>query len=97
MIPLIQFIVMVVDLYIWVIIGSAVLSWLIAFGVVNTSNRFVYTLGDMLHRLTEPALRPLRQIVPNLGGIDISPVILILGLIFIKNVLLIGWIAPMFM
>jgi len=97
MIPLIQFIVMVVDLYIWVIIASAVLSWLIAFGVVNTSNRFVYTLGDMLHRLTEPALRPLRQIVPNLGGIDISPVILILGLIFIENVLLIGWIAPMFM
>jgi len=97
MIPLIQFIVMVVDLYIWVIIASAVLSWLIAFGVVNTSNRFVYTLGDMLHRLTEPALRPLRQIVPNLGGIDISPLILILGLIFIKNVLLIGWIAPMFM
>ncbi len=97
MIPLIQFIVMVVDLYIWVIIASAVLSWLIAFGVVNTSNRFVYTLGDMLHRLTEPALRHLRQIVPNLGGIDISPVILILGLIFIKNVLLIGWIAPMFM
>ena len=97
MIPLIQFIVMVVDLYIWVIIGSAVLSWLVAFGVVNTSNRFVYTLGDILHRLTEPALRPLRQIVPELGGIDISPVILILGLIFIKNVLLIGWIAPMFM
>ena len=97
MIPLIQFIVMVVDLYIWVIIASAVLSWLIAFGVVNTSNRFVYTLGDMLHRLTEPALRHLRQIVPNLGGIDILSVILILGLIFIKNVLLIGWIAPMFM
>lgn len=97
MIPLIQFIVMVVDLYIWVIIASAVLSWLIAFGVVNTSNRFVYTLGDMLHRLTEPALRPLRQIVPNLGGIDFTPIILILGMIFIKNVLLIGWIAPMFM
>jgi YggT family protein len=96
MIPLIQFIVMVVDLYIWVIIGSAVLSWLIAFGVVNTSNRFVYTLGDMLHRLTEPALRPIRQFVPDLGGIDISPVVLILGLIFLKNVVLIGWLAPMF-
>jgi YggT family protein len=96
MIPLIQFIVMVVDLYIWVIIGSAVLSWLVAFGVVNTSNRFVYTLGDMLHRLTEPALRPIRRVVPDLGGIDISPVILILGLIFIKNVVLIGWLAPMF-
>ncbi len=97
MIPLIQFIVMVVELYIWVIIGSAILSWLIAFGVVNTNNRFVFTLGDMLHRLTEPALRPIRQIVPDLGGIDISPVILILGLIFIKNVVLIGWLAPMYL
>ncbi|GBE42289.1 YGGT family protein [bacterium BMS3Bbin10] len=97
MIPLIQFVVMVVELYIWVIIASAVLSWLIAFNVLNTQNRFVYTLGDMLNRLTEPALRPLRQIVPDLGGIDISPVILILGLIFIKNVVLIGWLAPMFM
>jgi len=97
MIPLIQFIVMVVDLYIWVIIGSAILSWLVAFGVVNTSNRFVYTLGDILHRLTEPAMRPIRQFVPDLGGIDLSPVILILGLIFLKNVVLIGWIAPMFL
>ncbi len=97
MIPLIQFIVMVVDLYIWVIIASAVLSWLVAFGVVNTSNRFVYTLGDMLHRITEPALRPIRQVVPDLGGIDLSPVILILALIFIKNVVLIGWLAPMFL
>lgn len=97
MIPLIQFIVMIVELYIWVIIASAVLSWLIAFGVVNTSNRFVYTLGDILHRLTDPAIRPIRQVVPDLGGIDISPVILILGLIFIKNVVLIGWLAPMFM
>jgi len=97
MIPLIQFIVMVIDLYIWIIIASAVLSWLIAFGVVNTQNRFVYLLADGLHRLTEPSLRHLRQFVPNLGGIDISPVILILGLIFIKNVVLIGWLAPNFM
>ncbi len=96
MIPLIQFIVMVVDLYIWVIICSAVLSWMVAFGVVNTSNRFVYKMVDMLHRLTAPALAPIRQVVPDLGGIDISPVILILGLIFIKNVVLIGWLAPMF-
>ena len=97
MIPLIQFIIMVVDLYIYIIIGSAVLSWLITFGVVNTQNRFVYLLADGLHRLTEPALRHLRQFVPNLGGIDITPVILILGLIFIKNVVLIGWLAPNFM
>lgn len=96
MIPLIQFIVMVIDLYIWVIIASAVLSWLLAFGVLNTQNRFVYLLADGLHRLTEPSLRHIRRIVPDLGGIDISPIILILGLIFVKNVVLIGWLAPMF-
>jgi YggT family protein len=96
MIPLIQFIVMIIDLYTWVIIASAVLSWLVAFGVVNMQNRFVYMLADGLHRLTEPALRPIRQIVPDLGGIDISPVLLILGLIFLKNVVLIGWLVPLF-
>lgn|SRR5690554_6540923 len=96
MLPLIQFIAMVIDLYIWVIIASAVLSWLIAFGVVNTQNRFVYTLTDVLYRLTEPALRPIRNFMPNLGGIDLSPVVLILGLIFLRNVVLIGWIAPAF-
>ncbi len=96
MIPLIQFIVMVIDLYIWVIIASAVLSWLVAFNVVNTQNRFVYMLADGLHLLTEPALRPIRRAVPDFGGIDISPIILILGLIFLKNVVLIGWLVPMF-
>ena len=78
MVPLIEFIVYVIHLYIWVIIASAILSWLIAFNVVNTSNRFVYSLAEMLYRVTEPALRPIRSILPNLGGIDISPVILIL-------------------
>ncbi|MEC9368400.1 MAG: YggT family protein [Pseudomonadota bacterium] len=97
MLPLIQFIAMVIDLYIWVIIASAVLSWLIAFGVVNTQNRFVYTLADMLYRLTEPALRPIRNFIPNMGGLDLSPVVLILALIFLRNVVLIGWIAPLFL
>lgn len=94
MIPLIQFLAMVLTLYIYVIIASAILSWLIAFGVVNTQNRFVYLLADGLHRLTEPALAPLRRIVPDLGGIDITPVILILGLIFLRDVVLFGWLAP---
>ncbi len=94
MVPLIGFIVLVIDLYIWVVIASAILSWLIAFNVVNTSNRFVYTLADMLYRITEPALRPIRNILPNLGGIDISPVILILFLLFIRDVVLLGWILP---
>jgi YggT family protein len=96
MVPLIGFIVYVIQLYIWVIIASAILSWLIAFNVVNTSNRFVYSLAEVLYRVTEPALRPIRSILPNLGGIDISPVILILILIFIVNVVLLGWIMPAF-
>ena len=96
MVPLIEFIVYVIQLYIWVIIASAILSWLIAFNVVNTSNRFVYSLAEVLYRVTEPALRPIRSILPNLGGIDISPVILILILLFIINVVLLGWIMPAF-
>jgi YggT family protein len=94
MVPLISFIVLVIDLYIWVVIASAILSWLIAFNVVNTQNRFVYSVADMLYRVTEPALRPIRNIIPNLGGIDISPVILILFLLFIRDVVLLGWILP---
>jgi YggT family protein len=75
----------VTDIYIWVLIASAILSWLVAFNVLNTSNRFVYSAGDFLYRITEPALRPIRQVLPNLGGIDISPVVLILILIFAQR------------
>lgn len=96
MVPLIEFIVYLIQLYIWVIIASAIFSWLIAFNVVNTSNRFVYTVADMLYRITEPALRPIRTFMPNLGGIDISPIILILILMFFVNVVLLGWILPAF-
>jgi YggT family protein len=96
MVPLIGFIVLIIDLYIWVVIAGAILSWLIAFNVVNTSNRLVYTIADTLYRITEPALRPIRNVLPNLGGIDISPVILILFLLFIRDVVLLGWILPAF-
>ena len=65
----------VINLYIWIIILQVVMSWLIAFNVINTNNRFVYLVGDFLYRLTEPAMRPIRRILPNLGGIDVSPVI----------------------
>ncbi len=78
----------VTDIYIWVLIASAILSWLVAFNVVNTSNRFVYLLGDFLYRATEPVLRPLRSFLPNLGGIDISPVVLILLLIFAQRLVI---------
>ena len=94
MAPLIGFFVLVIDLYIWIVIASAILSWLVAFNVVNTNNRVVLMIGDTLYRVTEPALRPIRSILPNLGGIDISPVILILLLLFVRDVVLLGWLAP---
>ncbi len=75
----------VISIYIWLLIASVVLSWLIAFNVINTGNRFVYQVRDFLYRITEPALRPIRNLLPNLGGIDISPVILILALYFIRD------------
>jgi YggT family protein len=75
------------ELYIWIIIASAVLSWLVAFNVVNTRNQVVAVIGDFLYRLTEPALRPIRNVLPGFGGIDISPVILILIIIFIRYVI----------
>jgi YggT family protein len=77
----------VIELYIWIVIASVVLSWLIAFNVINTRNAFVYQIADFLNRATEPALRPIRSILPNLGGIDISPVVLILLLVFIRRLL----------
>ena len=70
--PLIKITIVAIDFYIWVIIISAILSWLVAFNVVNTRNRFVYTVGDFLYRITEPALRPIRKIVPSFGGVDIT-------------------------
>jgi YggT family protein len=77
----------IIEIYVWILIASAVLSWLIAFGVVNTYNRFVNTIGEMLYRLTEPVLRPIRSFLPNLGGVDISPMVLILLLFFLRNLL----------
>ena len=82
-----------IDIYIWLLIAQAVLSWLLAFGIVNRHNHIVAMAGDMLWRLTEPALRPIRAFLPNLGGIDISPVILILLLVFLRRLLVFD-IAP---
>ena len=85
----------VITLYVWLLIASAVLSWLIAFNVVNLRNPIVMQLADFLDRVTEPALRPIRRVLPNLGGIDIAPIILILGLFFIRNLVfeLVGGLA----
>lgn len=77
----------VIWLYVWLLIASAVLSWLVAFNVVNTRHPIVSTIGNFLYQVTEPVLRPIRSILPNLGGINISPVILIIVLFFIRNLL----------
>jgi YggT family protein len=77
----------VIELYVWCLIISAVLSWLVAFKVVNTQNRFVYLVGDFLHRVTDPVLRPIRRFLPNLAGIDLAPIVLILLLFFVRNLL----------
>ena len=76
-----------ITLYIWILIAAAVLSWLVAFNVVNPYNQVVRTIGEVLHRLTDPLLRPIRNLLPSLGGLDISPVILILLLLFIERLL----------
>ena len=75
----------IVYLYIWVLIINAVISWLVAFNVLNTSNRFVYSILEVSYKLTAPPLNFIRRFLPNLGPVDISPVILILALMFIRN------------
>jgi YggT family protein len=77
----------VISIYIWLLIAQAILSWLVAFGIVNRYNRVVNTIGDFLWRVTEPLLRPIRRILPDLGGIDVSPVILILILWFLRDLM----------
>src|SRR3984957_10387065 len=81
---IVHLLLLLIRIYIWLLIGQAILSWLLAFGVINRYNRAVSVIGDFLYRVTEPALRPIRAVLPNFGGIDISPVILILPLYFIR-------------
>lgn len=85
--PLFWLVDTVIDLYIWVLIIAVILSWLVAFNVVNTRNRFVAVLGDVLNRLTEPVLRPIRRILPSFGGVDLAPLALVLLLVFLQQVL----------
>ena len=83
----------IINLYIWVLIIHVVISWLVAFNILNTGNRFVYSILDVSYRLTNPPLDYIRKFIPNLGSIDISPVILILGLMFLRN-LVFEMLAP---
>jgi YggT family protein len=75
----------IIRLYIWVLVINAVASWLVAFNVINTSNRFVYSVLEISYKLTNPPLRFIRRFMPNLGTIDISPIVLILTLVFLRN------------
>ncbi|MDB9761018.1 YggT family protein [Pelagibacteraceae bacterium] len=75
----------IVRLYIWVLIINAAASWLVAFNVINTSNRFVYSVLEISHKLTNPPLKIIRSFMPNLGTVDISPIVLILALVFLRN------------
>ena len=75
----------VITIYLWIIIVNAVLSWLVAFNILNTQNRFVFSVLDATYKLTDPTLNKIRRFIPNLGSIDISPVVLILILMFIRN------------
>ena len=84
---LLDVILIVLQIYIWLLIAAAVLSWLIAFNIVNTHNQFVAMIANFLWQITEPVLRPIRAIMPNLGGIDISPVIVILIIFLIQNII----------
>ena len=77
----------IITIYLWIIIINAILSWLVAFNVLNTQNRFVFSVLDVTHKLTDPALNKIRRFIPTFGSIDISPVILILLLMFLRNLI----------
>ena len=95
MLALFRTIDLALDIYTWILIASVIFSWLFAFNVINSRNQFVAMIGDFLHRATEPALRPIRRFLPDLGGIDISPIVLLLLIFFVRQLL---WttIAPAF-
>ena len=75
----------IISIYIWIVIINAILSWLVAFNILNTQNRFVFSVLDMTYKLTDPALNKIRRFLPTFGSIDLSPVVLILFLMFIRN------------
>jgi len=85
--PVANLLITIIQIFVWLLIANAILSWLVAFNVINTRNQFVATVGEFLYKITEPVLRPIRGIIPSFGGIDISPIILILLLFFVQNLI----------
>ncbi len=77
----------VITIYLWIIIINAVLSWLVAFNILNTQNRFVFSVLDATYKMTDPVLNKIRSFIPTFGSIDVSPVVLILLLMFLRNII----------
>ena len=77
----------IITIYLWVIIINAILSWLVAFNILNTQNRFVFSVLDATYKMTDPALNKIRRFLPTFGSIDLSPVVLILFLMFLRNII----------
>lgn len=93
---LLEIAIMLVDIYWWVIVGSVILSWLLAFGVVNSNHPYVRSLWQLFYSFTEPVLAPIRRILPNTGALDISPLILLIGLSILRHVLFSALTDPNF-
>jgi len=89
--PFIKVVLYLLDLVWWLIIISVVASWLVAFGVINTRNPTVYRLLDILNRLTDPILRPIRRLIPPMGGLDLSPMIVLLIIFLLQSEIQIVW------
>ena len=88
--PFLWLILTVINIYFWIILAMVIMSWLVAFGIVNRSNPYVRQIGQALEKLTEPLLRPIRRVLPDLGGIDLSPVVLLIGMQFFR--MLVIWL-----
>jgi len=94
MTSLVTIIVQILEIYTWIVIAAVIFSWLFAFNVVNPRNQFVGMVGNALYRLTEPVLARIRRFMPDLGGIDISPIVLLIGLFFVQLILVNNFLAP---
>lgn len=88
MIPLLNTLMFALNIYIWILIANAIFSWLYAFNVINTRNQFVNMIGRALFQMTEPVLRPIRRFMPDLGGVDISPIVLVLIIYLIQQIII---------
>lgn len=88
MIPILNTLMFALNIYIWILIANAIFSWLYAFNVINTRNQFVNTIGRALYQMTEPVLRPIRRFMPDLGGVDISPIVLVLIIYLIQQIVI---------